>query len=282
MTAWRDWLPPLSLCFIAGAAQAVEVGVATLADAGTRVLRGATWYKLVPGAALEDGDIVAAGQKLHVQGEFAAGNVVSFAGEGSMYLTTGKDGALLLDGPGRRRSRLWSSRRACACAPRRSRRASTKGSWSCVQARTARRSSSRRAAPGWPTRARPPSCAKRSAASTGTSRRGASRPSRSRPSRSSTPCPRNFLDPLPVLAARIKSKPVLVVDHEVTYAEAEPWLARDRAVFEKRFVSRLRDPAFRKAVEPVRCAVPVVGPHAASREVRAEAASGTGSGQPQK
>jgi hypothetical protein len=49
----------------------------------------------------------------------------------------------------------------------------------------------------------------------------------------------------------IKSKPTLVVDHEITYAEAEPWLAtRDRAVFEKRFAGRLRDPAFRSAAQP--------------------------------
>ena len=63
--------------------------------------------------------------------------------------------------------------------------------------------------------------------------------------------PRAYIDPLPVLAARLKSPPALVVDHEITYAEAEPWLAgRDRAVFERRFTSRLRDPAFRSAVMP--------------------------------
>jgi hypothetical protein len=63
--------------------------------------------------------------------------------------------------------------------------------------------------------------------------------------------PRHFVDALPTLADRIKTKPTLVVDHEITYAEAEPWLAtRDRAVFEKRFASRLRDPAFRSAALP--------------------------------
>ena len=59
------------------------------------------------------------------------------------------------------------------------------------------------------------------------------------------------VDPLPSLASRIKSKPALVADHDITFAEAEPWLAgKDRAVFEKRFVARLRDPVFRKAVAP--------------------------------
>jgi hypothetical protein len=63
--------------------------------------------------------------------------------------------------------------------------------------------------------------------------------------------PRHFADALPALADRVKTKPPLVVDHETTYAEAEPWLAgRDRAVFEKRFASRLRDPAFRSAAAP--------------------------------
>jgi hypothetical protein len=63
--------------------------------------------------------------------------------------------------------------------------------------------------------------------------------------------PRHFTDPLPALAAKLKAKPALVADHEITYAEAEPWLAgKDRAAFERRFVIRLRDPAFRKAVEP--------------------------------
>jgi hypothetical protein len=63
--------------------------------------------------------------------------------------------------------------------------------------------------------------------------------------------PRHFVDPLPALATRIKAKPALVVDHEISYAEAEPWLSgRDRALFEKRFASRLRDPVFRTAVQP--------------------------------
>jgi len=51
-------------------------------------------------------------------------------------------------------------------------------------------------------------------------------------------------------AAKLKAKPDLVVDHDITYAEALPWLAgRDRATFERRFAVRLRDPAFRKAAE---------------------------------
>jgi hypothetical protein len=63
--------------------------------------------------------------------------------------------------------------------------------------------------------------------------------------------PRHFLDPLPSFAGRFKSRPQLAVDRDISYAEAQPWLAgRDRPVFERRFASRLADPVFRKAVEP--------------------------------
>ena len=63
--------------------------------------------------------------------------------------------------------------------------------------------------------------------------------------------PRHFVDPLPALAAKLRSKPALAIDREISFAEAEPWIAgRDRAVFEKRFAGRLRDPAFRNAVLP--------------------------------
>ena len=40
--------------------------------------------------------------------------------------------------------------------------------------------------------------------------------------------PRHFHRSVPVFAARLKSPPALVVDHEITYAEAEPWLAGPR------------------------------------------------------
>ena len=63
--------------------------------------------------------------------------------------------------------------------------------------------------------------------------------------------PRNYIDPLPSLASRIKSKPALAADHDITYEEAVPWLSgKDRAAFERRFVVRLRDPVFRRAVAP--------------------------------
>jgi hypothetical protein len=62
--------------------------------------------------------------------------------------------------------------------------------------------------------------------------------------------PRDFMDPLPLRAARFASAHVdPVADHEATFAEAQPWLTGPyRAGFLKRFQSRLDEPAFRDAM----------------------------------
>jgi len=63
--------------------------------------------------------------------------------------------------------------------------------------------------------------------------------------------PRHFIDPLPNFSARYKGARVqLVVDHEVSYAEAAPWLQGPyRKTFLKRFQPRLQDREFRTAVD---------------------------------
>jgi hypothetical protein len=62
--------------------------------------------------------------------------------------------------------------------------------------------------------------------------------------------PRDFMDPLPVRAARFASAKVdPVADREATFPEAQPWLTGPyRASFLKRFQARLDDPAFRDAM----------------------------------
>lgn len=249
MSAWRHWLP-IILCFLAGAAHAAtELGVVTLADSGATVLRGASWYKIVPGMAVEDSDILAAGEKTQLQVELAAGTVVSFAGPGAVYLTLSKEGPVVLTGtsgafkaavkpPGvRLRLPPLDASVAEGVVVIRS---GVESAEVFVESGTARLSSA-----GPPAIARD---AKRGEYWHKSSAGLSTQPVAPRSFVESLP--RNFLDPLPVLAARLKSKPVPVLDHEVTYAEAEPWLARDRATFEKRFAVRLKDPAFRKAVEP--------------------------------
>lgn len=250
MIAWRDWLP-MFVWLMAGAAHAAaEVGVVTLADSGTLILRGATWYKLVPGTAVEDADIVAAGDRIRTQVEFTPGTIASFVGEGSMLVTAGKDGPLTLTVPS-------GALKAVVKAPGvRVRTAAFEAATSegilvmRVGADTAEvfveAGSARLTDGSSPAVVRD---AKRGEYWIKSAAGFASKPLA--PKSFVDALPRHFIDPLPLLATRMKSKPVLVADHEITYAEAQPWLAgRDRAVFERRFASRLRDPAFRRAVEP--------------------------------
>jgi hypothetical protein len=62
--------------------------------------------------------------------------------------------------------------------------------------------------------------------------------------------PREYRDPLPVLAPRVaKAAPELEPLREVTLTEAEPWLAgSNRKAFLRRFAPRLSDTTFRAAV----------------------------------
>ena len=48
MKSWQAWLP-LSLTLFSIGAHAAELGVVTLLEGGARLLRGATWYKVVTG-----------------------------------------------------------------------------------------------------------------------------------------------------------------------------------------------------------------------------------------
>jgi hypothetical protein len=65
--------------------------------------------------------------------------------------------------------------------------------------------------------------------------------------------PRAFRDTLPSRLARLAGKSIQPkTDHEVSYAEVQPWLSIGRTWrrgFVERFQPRLEDPAFRKAVE---------------------------------
>ncbi|HTQ73602.1 MAG TPA: hypothetical protein VMI74_04900 [Burkholderiales bacterium] len=245
MTCWRDWLP-ISLWLFAGAGQAaVDAGVITLADGDSRLLRGATWYKLAPGVGLQDADILTGGARSQVQVEFTGGTLASFAGEGALMINVAKDGALALTltagalkvavkgPPVRVRTTQFEASVADGIVVMRA-----DGGELFVEAGSAKLSDASGARE-----------AKRGEYWVKSAAGFATKPLAPKPFVESLP--RNFLDPLPVLAPGLKSRAVPAVDRDITFAEAEPWLARDRAAFEKRFASRLRDPAFRKAVEPV-------------------------------
>lgn len=256
MKSWLAWLP-LSLTLLSFAASAAtEIGAVTLVDGSVRLLRGATWYKVVAGARVEEADIVEASDRAQAQIEFAAGPIAGLVGTGKAYLAPAatRTAPAILNVPNG-----WL--KIAAKPPG-------------LRLRTAAvdvvvvdgilvlhangpaveffmESGSGKLIELTPNGADGPARDVKVGEYWSKAAAGAFNTAPRAPKAFVDAMPKHFVDPLPTLAARLKSKPVLVVDHEITYAEAEPWLAgRDRAAFEKRFASRLRDPAFRKAALP--------------------------------
>jgi hypothetical protein len=255
MTISRAWLP-LAVLFVAASA-AAETGIVTLVEGSAQLLRGTTWYKLVAGTRVEEADIVEASDRAQTQIELAAGSRANLVGAGKLYLvpTAAKAPPTIVAAP------IGWLKVAAKSPGIRIRTALfdvVVGDGVLVVHANAQaavelfvESGSARlielAANGADAAARDLTAgeyvSKGATGPVGTGQRA--------PKTFIEAMPRHFADALPTLAERIKSKPSLIADHEVTYAEAEPWLAgRDRAVFEKRFASRLRDPAFRSAAPP--------------------------------
>lgn len=254
MALRHAWLPILVLALVDGA-HAADIGLFTLADGAPQVLRGATWFKLVPGARLLEGDIVAAGERAQVQVELTDGSLANFAGPGTLYVPApAKGGVPVLD------VRSGWLKAAAGTSGMRVRTAAfdivTPGGVLVVRAQPASAETFVEAGSAQlvETTASGGDGAARDA------KRGDywSRPAGGAFTRAAgapkafvDALPRGYTDALPPLAAKVKARPVLAVDHEVTFDEARPWLdGRERALFERRFAVRLSDPAFRKAVEP--------------------------------
>ncbi len=243
-----------ALLFAWATAASADVGVVTIADPSARVLRGATWYRLAPGVRVDDGDILRATDRGQVQIEFSAGPTVSVTGPSSLHVVRGGAAAPLvvtIDGgwakaiakpPGLRIGigaidvvadaavvvvRADASP-ALFVESGGARLVELNGAGTQVATRDVRQGEhASRASDG------------RYSVAIGATKAFVDA------------MPKPYTDALPALAAKHKTPVEAVADHDVTYAEAEPWLAgRDRAAFEKRFVVRLRDPAFRRAVEP--------------------------------
>ena len=237
------------------AGAAAETGVVTLVEGGGRVLRGATWYKLVVGTRVEDADIIEALDRSQAQIEFTAGSIADLVGAGKVYLVPAAARAptllnmpagwlkIVAKPPGLRVRTLAVDLVVVDGI------LVVHASGPAVDYFV--ESGSGRLIEMTPNGVDGPARDVKSGEYGSKSATGAFSTAQRAPKAFVDAMPRHFVDPLPALATRIKSKPTLVVDHEITYAEAEPWLSgRDRALFEKRFASRLRDPAFRTAVQP--------------------------------
>ena len=251
----RTWLPLCFLFLASGAGAATEVGTATLADGAPRLLRGVTWYKLVPGIALEEGDIVTLAGRGQVQVELADGSIVNLTDAGALYLAPAANRAAprfdlrsgwlkaMVRPPGMRvRTLAFDVVMPEGALVLHALPAATEAFSEAGSARLFEVTAS--GADGAAHDAKRGEYWSRAPAGTFTTVARA-------PKSFVDVLPRGYTDSLPVLAAKLKSKPALVADGEITYAEAEPWLAGpDRAAFERRFTVRLRDPAFRQAVAP--------------------------------
>jgi hypothetical protein len=263
MKSWQAWLP-LSLTLLSVGAHAAELGAVTLLEGGAKLLRGATWYKVVTGTRVEESDILDVGERGQAQVEFAAGGIANFVGPATIYFAPpppkAKDSPIALvvaagwmkvvsKPPGLQlRTPAFNVTVGDAIVVLHLTRTVSElfvehGDGRMVEIAA-------NGADG------PPHDLKRGEYWTRNASGALSTQSRA-PKIFVDQMPRHFIDPLHALAGRLKSPPTPVIDHEITFAEAEPWLAgRDRAVFERRFISRLRDPSFRREVMPVAARYP--------------------------
>ena len=256
MRSWLAWTPLFLTLLSVAASAATEIGVVTLVEGGARLLRGATWYKVVAGTRVEEADIIEASDRAQAQIEFAAGPIADLVGAGKLYLapTAPRTAPAILNLPDG-----WLK---IATKPPGLRLRTAQFDVVVVEGILVVHANGPtvdffvEAGSGRLIELKPNGA-------DGTARdvkvgeywsksaTGAFTTLLRAPKAFLDGVPRHFLDPLPTLTGTLKTKPALVIDHEITYAEAEPWLAgRDRAVFERRFASRLRDPAFRNLVLP--------------------------------
>ena len=256
------WLPACFFLFASVSCYGADFGVVTIVDGNVRVLRGASWSKLVEGARVQDGDVVAAAERAEVQVELGSGPLVNLAGPGELYAASA------------------GSRETKQAAPA---DVYLPHGWVKVAAK----------APGTTLRVRSPAGAIAAAGGaiavvhaeadaieafmeSGNAKlsepgknggegaahelkagdfaiRGTDRPfatAGAAPQSFVAAMPRYFRDPLPTRAAQYQVARVqLVTDRPISYAEAEPWLSGPyRRVFLKRLQPRLADPEFRAPV----------------------------------
>ena len=248
------------LTLVAPAAVAADASVVTIADGSARVLRGTVWYKLAPGALFQEGDVIDAGERTTVQVELASGGTLNLVGPGALY------GALVPAAGARDPVEFGMERgwlKFAVAAPGGGARVRT--ALAGVSANDAimivhhdgklfelfvETGGARLSEAGRGGREGPPNEVKageywsRDGDKPFTSERRA-------PVKFVASMPRPQIDKLVPLAAKFKGKkPALVVDREITLAEADPWLAGPyRRTFARRLTGRLADPSFRKAVE---------------------------------
>lgn len=251
----------LSLAFAAAPARAADAGVYSIVEGESLVLRGATWFKLVPGTRFQEGDLIEATERAQVQVELTSGGALNLIGPATLYAAAvpmrddklaGKMEFMLPRG--------WLKLVAKAPATGVRMRFSVETfdlTDGIVVVRAATNSIELFLEAGAATISDLPARGRENVARDAKAgefwSRSGDRPffvEQRAPPSFVTAMPRHLLDPLPSFAGKFKTASgELAVDHEITYAEAQPWLTGPyRKTFLKRFRPRLSDPAFRDAV----------------------------------
>lgn len=236
-------------------AQAAERGIYTVVDGDARVLRGVTWFRLAPGARVEEGDVVEASEL--VQCELATGSALAMHGPALAYVASFQDERkrpateIVLSGG-------WFKFAGAAKAPPVRLRLPTAtvdltdaivvlhADAGAVQVFVEKGG----AQLSIPVRGKegPPREAKEGEFWTRSGDRAFVADERP-PAAFVAAMPRDFRERLPSLAARFATAPApLAAGRDVTFDEAWPWLSGPwRKPFVRRFAPRLGDPAFRAA-----------------------------------
>lgn len=255
-TSWI-WI---ACCFflLAEPCLAGDAGTLTLLSGKPKLLRGTTWFNVKEGARVRDGDVLDLPAGAQFELEFTDGGAVGVIGPGALYLISvtpraGKQTALnemML-------TRGWL-------------KLSTKPPGSRLRVRTGfgtvsasdsaavvhaggdtlelfvESGAARLVEPGKPdTSGADVKSGSYVARASGKPASSAQRA----PAEFVSALPRDFMDPLPVRAAKYATPVEPVSDHESTFAEAQPWLSGPyRASFLKRFQAKLDDPTFKAAM----------------------------------
>lgn len=250
------WLTALSCPLSVSAA---DTGVYTLVDGDARVLRGTAWAKLVPGVRAHEGDLVELAERAQVQVEMARGGAVNVVGPASVYAAS-LLGDAKSSGPAEwALARGWAKAAAAAPGLRLRTALATVDAGDAIVLVHGDAGSVRMFVESGTAKVSVPAArgkdapAREAHAGELWTRTGekAFTVEQHMPAGFVATIPRALLDALPRLAPRFSGPaPTLTAGAEVTYADAEPWLAGPyRRAFVKRLTPRLADPEFRAGVE---------------------------------
>jgi hypothetical protein len=243
------------------AADAADAGIVSIVEGSARVLRDTTWYKLVPGARFREGDIVVAKGAGQVQVELITGGSFNLAAPGTLFAAAVPVVADKIAGTveiALPEGWLKLAVNAPAATFRVQLSAATVTASEAIVVMHAQPGALEFFVESGAARFTETAAGKADAISEMKAgeyaAQSADRPlrfERRAPVAFVSAIPRHLIDPLPVLAPRFKAAKVqLVAEQDITFAEAEPWLAGPyRKTFLKRFQPRLKDREFRAAVE---------------------------------